>query len=88
MGQRFGGVWGPNYSLRTSVQSGLGPKTLPSAMQYGGPNFNEGKSWSEMDLVDLRNSLAHGRTVAEIAEFLCRSEREVQEKVAELKRLI
>jgi hypothetical protein len=53
-------------------------------MQYGEPNLNEGKAWSEMDLVDLRNSLKHGRSVAEIAEFLCRSEQEVQEKIAEL----
>jgi hypothetical protein len=56
-------------------------------MQYGESNLNEGKPWSEMDLVDLRNSLAHGGSVAEIAEFLCRSEREVHEKIAELKRL-
>jgi hypothetical protein len=53
-------------------------------MQYSKPNLNEGKPWLEMDLVDLRNSLAHGRSVAEIAEFLCRSEREVHEKIAEL----
>ena len=53
-------------------------------MQYGEPNLNEGKAWSEMDLVDLGNSWAHGRSVAEIAEFLCRGEQEVQEKIAEL----
>jgi hypothetical protein len=44
------------------------------------PDLNEGKPWSEMDLVDLRHSFAHGRSVAEIAEFLCRSEREVARK--------
>jgi hypothetical protein len=49
------------------------------------PDLNEGKPWSEMDLVDLRNALEHNRSVAEIAEFLCRSEREVQEKIDELK---
>jgi hypothetical protein len=53
-------------------------------MQYSKPNLNEGKPWSEMDLVDVRNSLTHGGSVAEIAEFLCRSEREVHEKIAEL----
>jgi hypothetical protein len=53
-------------------------------MQYGEPDLNEGKSWSRMDLADLRNSLAHSRSVAEIAEFLCRSEHEVHEKIAEL----
>jgi hypothetical protein len=55
-------------------------------MQYSKPNLNEGKPWSEMDLVDVRNGLTHGRSVGEIAEFLCRSEREVHEKVAELKK--
>jgi hypothetical protein len=53
-------------------------------MQYGRPNLNEGKPWSEMDLVDLRNALAHGRSVEDIADFLCRSEQEVREKIAEL----
>ena len=53
-------------------------------MKYGQPNLNEGKPWSKMDLVDLRNSLAHDSSVAEIAEFLCRNEQEVQVKIAEL----
>jgi hypothetical protein len=34
---------------------------------------NDGKPWSEMDLFDLRNCWAHGQTIQEIAEFLCRS---------------
>jgi hypothetical protein len=53
-------------------------------MQYGEPNLNEGQPWSEMDLVDLKNSLAFGRSVEDIADFLCRSEQEVREKIAEL----
>jgi hypothetical protein len=53
-------------------------------MQYGEPNLNEGKPWSEMDLVDLRNALKHGRSVEDIADFLCRSEAEVREKIAEV----
>jgi hypothetical protein len=55
-------------------------------MQYGVPNLNEGKDWSEMDLVDLRNSLAYGRSLEDIADFLCRSEDEVREKIAELEK--
>jgi hypothetical protein len=51
---------------------------------YGEPNLNEGKPWSEMDLADLKNSLAYGRSVKDIADFLCRSEDEVREKIAEL----
>jgi hypothetical protein len=53
-------------------------------MQYGEPNLNEGKDWSEMDLTDLKNALAFGRSLEDIADFLCRSEQEVREKIAEL----
>jgi hypothetical protein len=37
-----------------------------------------------MDLADLRNSLQHGTQVKDIADFFCRSEQEVREKIAEL----
>jgi hypothetical protein len=37
-----------------------------------------------MDVFDLQNHLAHGCSVAETAEFLMRSEREVREKMEEL----
>jgi hypothetical protein len=36
-------------------------------------DVNDGKPWSEMDLFDLRNSLAYGRSVEEVAAFLGRS---------------
>jgi len=55
-------------------------------MQHGEPNSNEGKPWSRMDLADLRYASAHGRSVADIADFLCRSEQEVREKIAELQK--
>jgi hypothetical protein len=53
-------------------------------MEYGQPNINECEPWSRMDLCDLTNGLARGTPVAEIADFLCRSEKEVREKIAEL----
>jgi hypothetical protein len=53
-------------------------------MMVDEPNLNEGKPWSEMDLVDLKNSLAYSRSVEDIADFLCRSVKEVREKVFEL----
>jgi hypothetical protein len=37
-----------------------------------------------MDLFNLKNSLERGTPIAEIAHFLCRSEQEVREKIAEL----
>jgi hypothetical protein len=40
-----------------------------------------------LDLADLKYSLARKTPVSEIAGFLCRSEREVREKIAELQRL-
>jgi hypothetical protein len=36
-------------------------------MQYGEPNLNEGKPWSEMDLFDLKDCIARDTPVAEIA---------------------
>jgi hypothetical protein len=33
-------------------------------------DVNDGKPWSEMDLFDLRNSLAYGRSIEEVAGFL------------------
>jgi hypothetical protein len=34
-------------------------------------DINDGKPWSEMDLFDLRNSLAYGQSIEEVAGFLC-----------------
>jgi hypothetical protein len=47
-------------------------------------NVNSGKSWSEMDLTDLKHSIDYGDTVAKTAEFLCRDEDEVRVKMKEL----
>ena len=48
------------------------------------PDLNTGKPWSEMDLFDLANSVRLKQPVEEIAGFLCRSPREVRDKIAEL----
>jgi hypothetical protein len=47
---------------------------------------NDGKPWSEMDLLDLRNSLAYGTSIEEVAGFLCRAGtvEEVKRKAEEL----
>jgi hypothetical protein len=37
-----------------------------------------------MDISDLTNEIAHGRTMAETASFLCRDEDEVRQKAKEL----
>jgi hypothetical protein len=50
------------------------------------PNLNTGKEWSEMDLWDLANSVRLKNPIEEIAMFLCRSRREVRDKIAELER--
>jgi hypothetical protein len=49
-------------------------------------NLNTGEPWSEMDLFDLGNCVRLEQPVAEIADFLCRSQREVQDKISELRR--
>jgi hypothetical protein len=49
-------------------------------------DVNDGKSWSEMDLFDLRSGLAYGRSIEEVAGFLCRfgTVEEVKRKAEEL----
>jgi hypothetical protein len=37
-----------------------------------------------MDIGDLTNEIAHGRTMAETASFLCRDDNEVRQKAKEL----
>ena len=50
------------------------------------PNLNTGSDWSEMDLFDLANEIRLNRSIEFIADFLCRSPREVREKIAEPER--
>jgi hypothetical protein len=50
------------------------------------PNVNTGNDWSEMDIFDLANEIRLNRSIEFIADFLCRSPREVREKIAELER--
>jgi hypothetical protein len=45
---------------------------------------NSGEPWSEMNISDLTSEIAHGRTMAETASFLCRDEDEVRQKAMEL----
>jgi hypothetical protein len=52
----------------------------------GLPTINSGQPWSDLDLCDLDDLLLEQRTIAEIAQFLCRDVYEVQAKIAELRR--
>jgi hypothetical protein len=49
-------------------------------------DLNDDKPWSEMDLFELRNSSAYGRSIEEVAGFLCRAGtvEEVKHKAEEL----
>jgi hypothetical protein len=47
-------------------------------------DLNSGKEWSEMDLFDLANNVRLQNPIEEIAMFLCRSRREVRDKISEL----
>jgi hypothetical protein len=50
------------------------------------PNLNTGKKWDETDLLDLANCVRLNDLIEEIANFMCRSRREIREKIAELER--
>jgi hypothetical protein len=47
-------------------------------------NANAGKEWSEMDIIDLRQSIKTGDPATETAKFLRRTIGEVCEKATEL----
>ena len=47
-------------------------------------DINSDKDWSPMDLFDLQHSIESGRSLEEVAEFLCRDVQEVQAKMREL----
>ena len=49
-------------------------------------NINEDAPWSEMDNFDLLNGIMLGRTIGEIADFLCRREDEVARGTAGLRK--
>jgi hypothetical protein len=61
-------------------------KKAEAAMSRQIQDLNDGKPWSEMDLFDLRNNLAYGDSIEEVAGFLCRSGtvEEVRRKAEEL----
>ena len=49
------------------------------------PDINDGKEWSEMDIADLKNHVAHGASLRETSEFLCRGDEfEVARRAKEL----
>ncbi len=51
---------------------------------YEGPPPNNGLPWTEDCVTDLRASLDDGASIAETAEFLCRTEEDVRAKMFEL----
>ena len=49
-------------------------------------DMNTSEKWSQMDLLDLANCIRLNDPVEEIASFVCRSRREIRDKIAELER--
>jgi hypothetical protein len=49
-------------------------------------NLNSDTPWSEVEAFDLVNCVRLNQSIEETANFLCRSRREVREKIAELER--
>jgi hypothetical protein len=47
-------------------------------------DLNAGREWSEMDLFDLASSVRLKNPIETIAMFLCRSQREVRDKIEEV----
>ena len=55
-------------------------------MRNLGPDLNDNKPWTEPDIADLKNHIAHGASLSETASFLCRAgtEFDVAAKAEEL----
>lgn len=47
-------------------------------------NLNSSLPWSHMAIEDLTNAIALGKDAEDIADFLCRTTQEVEDKVKEL----
>lgn len=43
-------------------------------------DVNSGAPWSDIDVIDLKDSLEFGRSLKDVAGFLCRSIAEIQAK--------
>jgi hypothetical protein len=69
--------------LREAASSPSGGSLHPEC-PYCNPNPTATEPWSEMDIAGLTNEIAHGRSMAETASFLCRDEDEVRQKAREL----
>jgi hypothetical protein len=59
------------------------------AFSFKEPNINTGKPWSEMDDQDLlayfsKGAMVKHKAVAQAAEFLCRNQVEVRQRLREL----
>jgi len=50
----------------------------------------DGAEWTDMDVEDLKAEIAHGRSMEEAAQFLCRADSvdEVPRKAKELKLMV
>jgi hypothetical protein len=47
-------------------------------------NVNVGQPWSQADVTDLRRRLARENSIGFVADYLCRNEDEVRQKMREL----
>ena len=48
-------------------------------------NWNEGKRWSDMDVFDLTSAIERSVPIAEIADFLMRSEGGIKARIKQLR---
>jgi hypothetical protein len=67
---------GLEFRGRLTYISGMLPmrKKPPEGM----PNIHSGEPGADMNLFHLRNSLERGRSIEELADFLCRDVEEVE----------
>jgi len=58
--------------------------SIVRSIDFDPPRENTGQPWGEVDDRDLAWMLGRGQSLSEMAEFLCRTRREVRERAQEL----
>ena len=77
--------WASHVHKVTAPQEGSGSKKSDTEEIEDRADLNTGATtWSDMDILDLANCLRLNQPVEEIAGFMCRSRREIRDKIAEL----
>ena len=77
-------VMGVNPNDRTQREAQMEDDIRTAADRSEEPNLNTGTPWSTWDDDDIRRQLDHKTSIREIADFLCRTPKEIRQRILEI----